>query len=188
MHESSEDNVGSSVSTPLVSPQKSSKQRTPGEGGKEKENKSAKKDLSSRERHPHPAPAAGGGSAGTPVPAGTAGFSAANAPAGCVRWFFVGLSCFAMFFTVLNLSLHDMISEHGHGTPEAPSKLSNVRNFVINEVAAEQKFVKDEVIWVGNLLAKEYTLLRSSGLERAGMARSCMSDVCVCDGLWGVCL
>jgi len=180
MHESSEDNVGSSVPTPLASPQKSSKQRTPGEAGKEKENKSAKKDSSSRERHQ--GAAAGGDRAGTPGPVGTAGFSAANAPAGCVRWFFVGLSCFAVFFTVLNLSLHDMISEHGHGTPEAPSKLSNVRNFVMNEVAAEQKFVKDEVLWVGNLLAKEYTLLRSSGLERAG--ESTVRAACLC----GVCL
>ena len=100
---------------------------------------------------------------------GSKGLSVST-PVGCVRWFFVGLSCFAMFFTALNLTLHDMISEHGHGTSEAPSKLSDVRNFVMNKIAAERKFVKDEVLWVGHLLAEELNQLRDSGLERAGMS------------------
>ncbi len=70
-----------------------------------------------------------------------------------------------MFFTGLNLSLHDMITDHGHGTKSTPSKLQDVRNFVINEYNFEKKVIGEEVAYLGHLISEELHMLKESGLQ-----------------------
>jgi hypothetical protein len=79
------------------------------------------------------------------------------------RWAFLIFIVFITFFAILNFGMHDIINDHGHGPSSHDNRIAalhDIRNYVINEVNYEKKFIVDELSYIGHELVNELESLR----------------------------